>query len=527
MIVRSTRGSGGPTAWGSRASTPRTLECAVDGGVSDASEVRFGIRQVTSELTRARASAVQDQRPADPDPRRRLGLGHAAAADHDASGCDAEMRYVREMGLNTIRLEGKLETDEFFDLADEQGILVMAGWCCCDQWEMWDKWDARGLRASAPQSLRDQLLRLRNHPSVFVWLNGSDKPPTRRRRAQVPRRSKTARVESPDALERGGARRAGQRPERREDARAVRVRAAVVLAARHEERRRLRLRHRDQPGRGGAARSRACERCCRRSTSGRSTTSGTSTPAAASSRRSTRSRRRSKRATARPPDAADYARKAQALTYEGERAMFEAYARNKYTSTGVIQWMLNNAWPSTDLAPLRLLPAPGRRLLRHEEGVRAGARAVLVRRSLDRASSTTRQDAVRGLQVSASVLDFGLTTRFSRAGPRRPAGRRASCAPSRVPEVDGLTTTYFLRLSAATTPAEVVEHELLLAVDAGGSARLVQDRVVLHPDHAARGSDGARATADDDHRGSIGATGRPRGASRSRTPARRWRFRCA
>jgi len=26
--------------------------------------------------------------------------------------------------------------------------------------------------------------------------------------------------------------------------------------------------------------------------------------------------------------------------------MFEAYSRNKYNSTGVIQWMLNNAWPS-------------------------------------------------------------------------------------------------------------------------------------------------------------------------------------
>ena len=26
--------------------------------------------------------------------------------------------------------------------------------------------------------------------------------------------------------------------------------------------------------------------------------------------------------------------------------MFEAYSKNKYTSTGVIQWMLNNAWPS-------------------------------------------------------------------------------------------------------------------------------------------------------------------------------------
>src|SRR5260221_11958947 len=44
-------------------------------------------------------------------------------------------------------------------------------------------------------------------------------------------------------------------------------------------------------------------------------------------------------------DAGDYAWKSQAMTYEGQRAMFEAYGRNKYKSTGVIQWMLNNAWP--------------------------------------------------------------------------------------------------------------------------------------------------------------------------------------
>jgi exo-1,4-beta-D-glucosaminidase len=34
------------------------------------------------------------------------------------------------------------------------------------------------------------------------------------------------------------------------------------------------------------------------------------------------------------------------MEYDSERAMFEAYSRNKYASTGVIQWMLNNAWPS-------------------------------------------------------------------------------------------------------------------------------------------------------------------------------------
>ena len=42
----------------------------------------------------------------------------------------------------------------------------------------------------------------------------------------------------------------------------------------------------------------------------------------------------------------DFATKSQLQTYEGVRAMYEAYSRNKYQATGVIQWMLNNAWPS-------------------------------------------------------------------------------------------------------------------------------------------------------------------------------------
>jgi exo-1,4-beta-D-glucosaminidase len=47
-----------------------------------------------------------------------------------------------------------------------------------------------------------------------------------------------------------------------------------------------------------------------------------------------------------PHSLAEYEHTAQAMAYDGERAMFEAYGRNKYTSTGVVQWMLNNAWPS-------------------------------------------------------------------------------------------------------------------------------------------------------------------------------------
>jgi len=35
----------------------------------------------------------------------------------------AEMTYIRDMHLNAIRLEGKLEGEKFFDLADQMESL--------------------------------------------------------------------------------------------------------------------------------------------------------------------------------------------------------------------------------------------------------------------------------------------------------------------------------------------------------------------------------------------------------------------
>lgn len=41
------------------------------------------------------------------------------------------------MGMNTIRLEGKEEHPELYDVADRLGLMVMPGWECCDKWEAW------------------------------------------------------------------------------------------------------------------------------------------------------------------------------------------------------------------------------------------------------------------------------------------------------------------------------------------------------------------------------------------------------
>lgn len=47
-----------------------------------------------------------------------------------------------------------------------------------------------------------------------------------------------------------------------------------------------------------------------------------------------------------PKDLEDFVRKAHAVDYDATRAMFEAFRVNTPVSTGVVQWMLNSAWPS-------------------------------------------------------------------------------------------------------------------------------------------------------------------------------------
>jgi exo-1,4-beta-D-glucosaminidase len=91
------------------------------------------------------------------------------------------------MNLNCIRLEGIWGKDHtLYDLCDRYGILVMVGWSC--HWEheqyLGKPVDERFGGIASPQdvdliakSFNDQVIWLRNHPSIFVWAVGSDKIP--------------------------------------------------------------------------------------------------------------------------------------------------------------------------------------------------------------------------------------------------------------------------------------------------------------------------------------------------------------
>lgn len=445
----------GPRVWwpyrmGSQELYELTLTAEVAGVASDREDVTFGIQQMSSELT------DKGHRLFKVNGRRVLIRGGGWTSDMllrpaTRERLEAELRYVREMGLNTIRLEGKLEGELFYDLADRYGILVMPGWCCCDQWEKWDQWDAEDHEV-APLALRDQVLRLRNHPSVLAWFNGSDFPPV----ADVER--KYLEVLTKLNWDRPIVSNATDAPGPVSGPSGVKMRGPYDFVP---------------PAywltdtKNGGAFGFATE-----------VGPGAAVPPLTSLKTMLPSEhlwpidavwnfhaggdefrdiaRFSAALEARYGKARgveDYARKAQAMAYDGQRAMFEAYARNKYTSTGVIQWMLNNAWPSLiwHLYDYYLRPGGG------YYGTKLACEPLHVQFSYDDHSVVVVNDlqqAFAGLRVKAEVFDLTARSKFVREARVDVAADgvvRAFVVPQPA-DVDG---AYFLRLQledAAGTP---------------------------------------------------------------------------
>ena len=327
-----------------------------DGGqISDSATVHFGIREVTSELT------PKGYRLFKINGRKVLIRGAAWAPDMllrwSPERAAAAMDYVRGMNLNAIRLEGRMEQDEFFDMADRLGVLIMPGWTCCDFWEKWKQWTPETEKI-AVASLEDQAVRLRNHPSVFVWLYGSDNPPPARIEAAYLKVLKNARWPNPTVSSASEQKAELTGP------------SGVKMTGPYEY---------EPPNywltdkKAGGAFGYNTE-----------TSPGPAIPTLPSLKKFIpadhlwpideywnyhaglerftnidKFRKGMDDRYGKPESLEDFSRKAQAMNYEAQRSMFEAYGRNKYESTGVIQWMLNNAWPSLiwNLYDYYLVPA--------------------------------------------------------------------------------------------------------------------------------------------------------------------------
>jgi exo-1,4-beta-D-glucosaminidase len=318
------------------------IDVTVGGVVSDRDGFLFGIREVTSALTEnGHARYEVNGKPL-------LVRGAGWAPDlllrRDPARDLAQLEYVKALNLNAIRFEGMLERADVLEWCDREGILVIAGWCCCDCWEKWDKWSEANYPIAA-ESLRSQLRRVRRHPSMLAWWYGSDfPPPARVERAYL---EVIAEERWPNPVQSSAA----NKPTELTGASGLKMEGPYEYVP---------------PGywledtvRGGAF--------------GFATeiSPGAAIPPRESIEKMVGAEHLwpidavwsfhaggqefhnvmrfvdalgARYGEARDVD--DLAQWSQVMTYDGQRAMFEAYTRNKYRATGVIQWMLNNSWPS-------------------------------------------------------------------------------------------------------------------------------------------------------------------------------------
>jgi exo-1,4-beta-D-glucosaminidase len=328
------------------------LDAQLNGKVSDRQSVTFGIRHVEDYLTPEgyRGYAVNG--------RKVLVRGGGWVDDlllaDDDRRLEDQIRYVRHLNLNTIRLEGFWgSSQKLFELADRYGIMVWAGWSC--QWE-WENYLGQpvdetygGIDTPAEMDLvtrswRDQVMRLRNHPSVVVWNLASDMLP----RPELEKRYRTMLAEIDPT---------------RPPLAACSVRTSEVSGPTGVK---MNGPYEWVPPdywyldreRGGAYGFNT------------ETGPGAQPPPAESIRRMLpkenwwpiddmwsyhcgrgefKSLDRYVAALdaryGKPGSLDDFARKAQVANYEAMRAMFEAFSLRRPIATGVVQWMLNSAWP--------------------------------------------------------------------------------------------------------------------------------------------------------------------------------------
>jgi len=436
------------------------MEFVADGKTSDHAETKFGIREVTSQLNE------NQRRVFSINGKKILIRGGGWSPDmmlrENSQRLADEFRYVRDMGLNTIRLEGKLETDEFFERADREGVLIMAGWCCCDHWEHWAKWKPQDFDI-AKASLTDQIYRLRNHPSVVMWLNGSDNPPPPDVEEMYLAVEKELHFPNPTVSS------ATAKPTTVSGESGVKMTGPYeYVAPSYWSEDKIDGNHHCNPGGCGGAYGFNTE-----------TSPGPAVPELDSLRTMLGKDHLwpiddrwnyhagggefkdihvySDALTARYGKADtldDYVRKAQLMNYEGIRAMFEAYSHNKYTSTGVIQWMLNNAWPSViwHLYDYYLRPGGG------YFGAKRAMEPLHPMYAYDDRSVwivSSRYEDVKGLKLTTKLYNLDMAEKFSQDSPVDVTADSTAKILT-LPALDEASPVYFLVLRLQDASGKLV-----------------------------------------------------------------------
>ena len=267
-----------------------------------------------------------------------------------------QLEMVKNMNLNSVRFENIWSKDgAVYDLCDSLGLMAMVGWSCQWEWIGYCGLPEQGKFGCingpewenlATRYFHDQLIWMRNHPSVISWGMGSDKIPNERLeeaymhwynqleyRPYVCSSSGLAsKYGGPSGVKMAGpyeyvgpeywyldTKAGGNYGFNTETGIGMNIPQAESVRRMVGE---DHLWPQDE----------AWDRHCTSSTEDMN---------------STREARKAITGQYGEPDGfEDFVRKAHALDYDGTRAMFEAFRVAVPRTTGIVQWMLNSAWPS-------------------------------------------------------------------------------------------------------------------------------------------------------------------------------------
>ncbi|MBQ7019580.1 MAG: glycoside hydrolase family 2 [Bacteroidales bacterium] len=158
------------------------VQFETEGRISDTRDVTFGIRKIESWLNEHgyRQFALNGKE---------ILLKGAGWTDDiflrdTPESLERQVCYVKDMNMNLIRFENIWGKDDtIYDLCDRHGVLALVGWSCQWEWESYCGipeiphvgciYEPKEIDLAA-RYFEDQVIRLHNHASVIAWMTGSD-----------------------------------------------------------------------------------------------------------------------------------------------------------------------------------------------------------------------------------------------------------------------------------------------------------------------------------------------------------------
>lgn len=162
-----------PLFKGSQEMYDLAIEAVIDGKVSDRTETRFGIREITSDQNTPDHSRQFYVNGKKIFVRGTNWLPEAMLRGNDER-MYAELRMTQQSGINFIRLWGGgiAESDYFYQLCDEMGLMVWQ--------EFWMTGDTKHPHDVALylSNVEATVKRLRNHPSLSYYVSSNESTET-------------------------------------------------------------------------------------------------------------------------------------------------------------------------------------------------------------------------------------------------------------------------------------------------------------------------------------------------------------